>query len=684
MLFSLEWLRSLCALDDDAESVGAALTARGLTVDGISRHGEDHVLDVDVPANRPDCLGHLGVARELAAASKIAPAPRPTPLEGKGPETASMARVSIDDPDLCARYTARLVHDVRLGPSPDWVVQRLEACGLRSINNVVDASNLVMLELGNPIHFFDLERVGGALIRVRRAAQGETLTTLDGVERKLDTEMLVIADEQRPVALAGVMGGADTEIGISTLDVLIEAAWFLPASVRSTSRRLGLKTDASHRFERGVDPEGLVSAQEMAVRLLVELADGRPAAGMIDEFPRPIGPRKVILHQAQLPRLLGYDPGPEPTFDSLRSLELQPERLDSERIEITAPSWRVDLEREADLVEEVARHLGYDRVPTHTEGLPTVIAAGAQDAPESRTREVLSALGFHEAFGYAMIAENEDDPFVDSGVSPAIGLSNPIAETLAHLRRSILPGLLRAVDLNLRRGVRDVRLFEMGHVFLPRSEGEFPAESARVGLIWTGAGAPRHWSRPALEVDLQDVMGLIEHLLEALSPSTTFGREALALDAFQPGRSARWTTPGGRVVAWTGALHPSLEHELGQAAFLAEVDLDLLREDSADVPRYAALPKLTEVSRDLSLVVKPGIPYSRILGALEAVVPPVSVRFEAIDRYEGPPLEPGQSSLTVRATLTPSERTLREEEIDRYRRALIEALKRELEIDIRG
>jgi phenylalanyl-tRNA synthetase beta chain len=405
---------------------------------------------------------------------------------------------------------------------------------------------------------------------------------------------------------------------------------------------------------------------------------------MIDEFPRPIPPRKVILHQSQLPRLLGYDPGAEPTFESLRSLELRPERLDSERIEITSPSWRVDLEREVDLVEEVARHLGYDRVPTHTDGLPTVITAGAQDALESRTREVLSALGFHEAFGYAMIAENEDDPFVDSGVTPAIGLSNPIAETLAHLRRSILPGLLRAVDLNLRRGVRDVRLFEIGHVFIPRAKGEFPAESARVGLIWTGAGGPRHWSRPALDVELQDVMGLTEHLLQALRPSMAFEREPLELDAFQPGRSARWTDQGGHVVAWTGALHPSLEHELGQAAFLAEIDLDLMREAPAEVPHYTALPKLTEVSRDLSLVVKPGTPYSTILGTLASVAAPVPVRFETIDRYEGPPLEQGQSSLTVRATLTPSERTLREDEIDGYRRALIEALKRHLKIDIRG
>lgn len=684
MLFSLDWLRTLCSLDVDPDSVAAALTARGLTVDALSAIDGDHVLDVDVPANRPDCLGHLGVARELSAAFGTPLAPRPAPLEGEGDGVASAARVEIDAPDLCARYTARLVREVRLGPSPDWVVKRIEACGLRSINNVVDASNLVMLELGNPIHFFDLERLEGAMVRVRRATPGETLTTLDGVERKLDSEMLVIADQRRPIALAGVMGGADTEIGISTLDVLIEAAWFSPASVRATSRRLGLKTDASHRFERGVDPEGVVAAQEMAVRLLVELAEGRPEAGTIDAFPEPIPPAKLALNQAQLPRLLGYDPGPDETIESLRRLDLQPERIGPDRIEITVPSWRVDLEREADLVEEVARHLGYDRIPTHTEGLPTMIASAAGDVLETRAREILSTLGFHEAFGYAMIAEDEDSRFVDRDTARAIALSNPIAETLARLRRSILPGLLRAADLNLRRGVRDVRLFEIGHVFLPRDAGEFPDESARVGLIWTGAGKTPHWSGADGEVDLQDMMGMTEHLLRTLRPSMDFDRAAVELDAFQPGQSARWTTRSGSIAAWAGALHPALQQEFGQAAFLAEIDLGVLGGATAEVRRYRPLPKLTEVNRDLSLVVEPGTDYATILGTLNSVMAPVEVRFEVIDRYQGPPLEPGQSSLTVRATLTPTGQTLREGEIDGFRRALIDALKEQLNIEIRG
>jgi phenylalanyl-tRNA synthetase beta chain len=368
----------------------------------------------------------------------------------------------------------------------------------------------------------------------------------------------------------------------------------------------------------------------------------------------------------------------------LRRLGLQPERLDGHRIEITVPSWRVDLEREADLVEEVARHLGYDRIPTHTDGLPTQIVASGRDALENGCRDVLAAMGFHEAFGYAMVADREDSPYVEPGLAEAIRLTNPIAETLACLRRSILPGLVKAADLNVRRGVKDVRLFEIGHVFLPGTSGGVPDEHARVGLIWTGAGAPRHWSQPDAEVDLQDVLGLTEHLVSALRPSTAFTREATDLEAFQPGQAALWRTPSGRGAAWAGALDPALEEELGQRAYLAEIDLEVLRGIPSETPTYRSLPKLTRVSRDLAVVVPAGTSYAEILSTLGAVQSPAPVQFETVDRYEGPPLAPGESALTVRATLSPSDRTLLDEEIDGYRRALIEALKVERGIEIRA
>lgn len=299
MLASLKWLRELCPVEAADEEVVEALTSRGLTVDGVEARGPDRALEIDVPANRPDCLGHLGLARELSAAFGVARADPPPAATTAEEKVTSVVRVRIDEPEGCSRYTARLVRDVRIGPSPGWVAQRLEACGLRSINNVVDISNLVLLYTGNPIHFFDFDKIEEGLIRVRSAEEGERMVTLDGTEHRLTAEDLVIADARRAVALAGVMGGADSEIGEATSEVLIEAAWFQPQSVRRTARRLGLSTDASHRFERGVDPEGLPLAQELAVRWLAELAAGRPLSGMVDARREETVPGPVTLRLGQ-------------------------------------------------------------------------------------------------------------------------------------------------------------------------------------------------------------------------------------------------------------------------------------------------------------------------------------------------------------------------------------------------
>jgi phenylalanyl-tRNA synthetase beta chain len=500
VLFSLSWLRELCPVPGTEREIADRLTARGLTVDAIEVHGDDAALDVDVPANRPDCLGHLGLARELAAAHGLPLAPEPRAPEGTGSPLSGELRVEIDDAAACPRYTARLVRGVRVGPSPPWVRRRLELCGLRSINTVVDASNLVLLELGHPIHFFDWDRwrdgaSGPGALRVRFARAGETLVTLDGAERRLGPEDLVIADERRPRALAGVIGGADSGIGDDTRDVLIEAAAFAPRRVRATARRLGLATDASSRFERGVDAAGAERAQARAVGLLAELAGGRPAPGMLDAAPVAPTPRRLALSTERLARLLGYRPEDDETLGALTRLGLEPRRQDGSRIGVTVPSHRPDLEREADLIEEVARHLGYDRIPAIAP--PLVLAAPSDERRRlaSRARDRLAAAGFLEAFGYSMIAAGADADFVQPRTPPPLALTNPIAEPLAVLRRSLAPGLLRAVDSNLRHGTLDVRLFEIGHVFVARGPGLPPDEPLHAAIAWSGAARPRHRGR---------------------------------------------------------------------------------------------------------------------------------------------------------------------------------------------
>jgi phenylalanyl-tRNA synthetase beta chain len=676
MLISLRWLRELVSVEADAAEIAARLTARGLAVDGISPHDGDTVLDLDVPANRPDALGHVGVAREVAAAFGVRLAPRSPAAEGESLHGAPPVRVTIEAPELCGRYTARLVRGVTVRPSPAWVVDRLAACGLRSINNVVDASNLVLLELGQPVHFFDLRTLRGPEIRVRRARAGERLTTLDGIERALDPAMLIIADAERPVALAGVIGGAATEIRDATTDVLIEAAWFQPAAVRATARALGVSTDASHRFERGCDPEAPPVAQDLAARLLAELAGGRSEPGWVDVRALPAAERTRTVRLARAASLLGFAPSAEEASLALSLLGCDPQ-IRGGALEVTVPTWRVDLEREADLIEEIGRHLGYDRIPSRTPFAVPKAASGARGpALAEAVRDRMAALGFNEAFNYAMIGSGEDDAFAAAALPPQLALANPISETLGFLRRSLLPGLLRAADQNIRRGAADVRLFEVGGVFHARGRGELPDEPVHAGFAWSGAAATPHWSHPTRPADAWDAAGVIEDLLGLAAGPRRYTRRRGDLAGLHPGQSLAWLDDAQRPVAWCGPLHPALAGERGLAAplLLGEIDLDLAADHPAGPARYQAISRQPTTWRDLSLVLESGAEAGSVVSALAEIAAPAPVSMGWIDRYTGPPLSEGQAAMTLRVILHPLDRTLTDEEAEDYRSRLITAL----------
>lgn len=675
MLISVAWLRELVAVDADPAAIAAALTARGLTVDAVTEVRGDVVLDLDVPANRPDALGHLGVAREVGAAFGRPLSPRRDAPKAVGTPAEGAVTVTVEDPALCGRYTARIVRGVTVGPSPSWVVERLAACGLRSINNVVDASNLVLLELGQPVHFFDLAKVAGREIRVRAAREGETLVTLDGVERRLSTGMIVIADGRGPAALGGVMGGAGSEIGDATRDVLIEAAWFTPSAVRQTSRGLGLVTDASQRFERGCDPEAPAAAQDLSCRFLVELAGGQAAPGTIESRPVPSRTTRLHVRLARASTLLGYPPDPAEAESVLAAIELGPVR-DGDRISVTVPSWRVDLQREEDVVEEIGRALGYDRVPT---ALPREAPRASAHPPapiEDAARDRLASRGFHEAVSYAMIAPGEDDAFVLPSAPDPIPIVNPISASLSLLRRSILPGLLRSADQNARRGAADVRLFEIGRVFLGRRDGDFPDEPLRLGFVWTGSADTAHWSAPSRPADPYDAAGLVEDALALGGGAVRWKRERATLPALHPGRSVLWRGADARPLAWCGALHPSLAGSLGLASvpLVGEIDLDALGTGSQEPVTVGAVPHLPAAARDLSLVLDRKAVAGAIVDALSRVPAPAPATFTWIDRYEGPGLSEGEVAMTLRVILQPLERTLLDAETEGYRQALIGAL----------
>jgi phenylalanyl-tRNA synthetase beta chain len=674
MLISLRWLLELVPARVEAAEIGRRLTARGLTVDAVTVQGDDTVFDIDVPANRPDALGHLGIAREVAAAFGLLLTPRSSAPAGTAVPPA--VSVTILAPDLCGRYTARVVRGVTVGPSPAWVVRRLEVCGLRSINNVVDASNLVLLELGQPVHFFDLKTLTGPAIRVRRANPGESLRTLDGIDRTLAPEMLVIADDARPVALAGVIGGASTEISAATTDVLVEAAWFSPASVRSTARTFGLSTDASQRFERGCDPEAPPLAQDLAARLLAELAGGTPAAGGGDLRPSPPVVRKLTVRMARAASLLGYAPSMEDAVGALAALGLAPQ-VRGEVVDVTVPTWRVDLEREADLVEEIGRHLGYDRIPSRTpQGVPRSSPNARRLDLEEAVRDRLAALGFNEAFNYAMIGPGEDDAFVAAGSHSPLALTNPISETLGFLRRSLLPGLLRATDQNLRRGSADLRLFEVGGVFEARGAGELPSEPSHAGFAWSGPAAPPHWSGTSRAVDVWDAAGLIEDILSLAAGERRFQRERADLAGLHPGQSLLWRDDSLRRVAWCGRVHPEHAARLGlpSPVLLGEADLDRAASHPAEAAAYRAISRQPVTWRDLSLVIEPDAASGAVLAALALVASPAPVSMTWLDRYAGPPLAAGQVAMTLRVMLHPLDRTLHDAEVEAYRAELLGAL----------
>jgi phenylalanyl-tRNA synthetase beta chain len=673
---SLRWLREILPVDASPDAIAEALTGRGLPVDAVEPFGDDFVLDVDVPANRPDILGHRGVAREVRAAFGGRFEPQRIPPNRSGRPAAESIVVRIDDPARCSRYVAGVVRGVRVGPSPPWAVARLEACGLRSVNNVVDVSNLVMMELGQPVHFFDLAAIAGPEIRVRGSRPGERLVTLDGVLRELRDDTLVIADASRPVALAGVMGGAETEIHAGTTDVLVEAASFAPSAVRAAARGLGIVTDAAQRFERGSDPDAPPAAEALASALLCDLAAGTPAPAPVDVHPAPRPSRRSSVRLSRASALLGFSVTEDDAMAALGAVDLRPERSDPDTFSVLVPSWRVDLDLEADLVEEIGRHVGYDRVPDR---LPPGVASAPVNPPppfEEEVRDLLAGLGFHEAVSYAMIGAGEDLPFVPAGSPAALGLVNPITEGLAQLRRSLLPGLVRAAARNLRRGVDEVRLFEVGRVFVSRALGEFPAEPLRAAAVWAGAGDPPHWSRASRPADLYDAAGVVESLLAAARREGNFSREPDSRPGFHPGRSVSWRTPAG-TVAWCGEIHPDLRLSLDLPAtlFLAEIDLSLL-DSLPSAPRAVRpVPKVPAVRRDLSVVLERSTQAASLLERLRAVPAPEPVDVRIVDRYAGPPLDPGEAAVTVRVMLQPLERTLSEESIERYRQELVAAVR---------
>ena len=673
MRFSRNWLNELAPGLREKSDLEARLTMAGFAVEAVLGSADtgaaDEVLDIDVTTNRSDAMCHLGLAREAAALHDVPLEPPAATLPADRPMTPPDL-VTIGAPELCRRYVGVVVKGVGVGESPGWVQDRLRAIGLRPINNVVDATNLVLWESGQPLHAFDLATLRGGGVVVREAAAGETLRTLDGEARTLAAGMLVIADAERAVALAGVMGGQETEVTAATTDVLLESAWFDPQSVRRTARRLGMHTDASHRFERGVDPEGQLAAAERAAALLVEIAGAREVSVAADVRGAPLPSLQPIpLSSHRLDRFVGADVPRREVERLLSALGFRLAAAGEGQWRVSVPSWRrFDVLEEADLFEEVLRLHGFDRVA------PALPAIGGPDAPElpahrlrRRAREAVSGAGFAETVNWAFYGGEEDARFAPiSPAGPALRLLNPLSERHALMRRSLLPGLVESASFNRRRGLPAVRLYEVGHVFWRGGDGE-PGEADEVGLVLGGRlGNP--WQRET-ELDLFDLKGAVEELADALGRALE--ADPAEVEGFEPGRAARLRLAGaGEPIGVIGQVaepaeaYPLFAAELALGPFLP-----------LPPPPEAALPsRFPAVAVDLTLTHGVDVPWAALAAEIERRRPPELARFELENRYQGEGVPAGAVNTTIHFVYQLADRSLTQEEVNERQLALASAL----------
>lgn len=640
---------------------------------------KDTVIEVDLTPNRPDCTSVIGVAREAAAFSG---AVLKTPLDGKSfPEmgrTHDAFAVDVHDKD-CPRYTARLVKNVTIAPSPWWLRKHLLSIGLRPINNVVDITNYVMMEYGQPLHAFDFKLLAGGKIVVRKATDGERMNTLDGMERTLDSDMLMICDGKKPVAVAGVMGGENSEVNENTTEVLLESACFDPVSIRRTARKLNLGTDSSYRFERGVDPKLAPKALERAVELLVDLAGGEAVAGGIDHNEGVKEPITLNLRVSKTNDLLGYEFSAEELGSMLSSIELGVEKLDADTLAVTPPTFRIDLEREVDLIEEVARLKGYNEFP---QTLPIVpMSTAKQDADRLLRKDIsriMTSSGFNEAINYSFISPKhfdmlglaEDDP-----MRKTVALMNPLGEDQSVMRTTLLPGLLENVRHNINRQCPDIRLFEIGKVFYPRDELSLPEESQHLTAVVSGRRSPGtielHFGSE--KADILDLKGVVSQLVSELGlENIDFELAPQDVRPYSEKQSVFRLVSGLGILGECGKVRANTLKEFGikQSVYYLDFQIGLLLEQQKIRKNFTPLPKYPSVKWDIAVLVPDTVGAGGIVDAVNRTEEPLIECAELFDVYRGEPIKEGYKSVAITVTYRSHEQTLDDETVGKVHKKI--------------
>jgi phenylalanyl-tRNA synthetase beta chain len=660
------WLREFVDIKADDRQLAEDLTSAGIAVETVLEEHGATVYEMDLTTNRVDAMNHYGVAREAAAVYgaelKTFEPTLPTPKD------AANFPIVIEDAEGCARYTAQIIRGVKIGPSPERIVSRLELLGSRAINNAADATNYAINELGHPTHAFDLDLLAGGAIIVRRARAGETLKTLDGVDRKLSIDDLVIADAKKPVALAGVMGGFDSMITENTKNVLIESAWFDPAIIRRMAKRHGMHTDASHRFERGADWGITPVACDRVAELILETAGGELVGERIDAVARKIERAPITLRSSEVKRNLGIEIEPAETERILQSLGFGVSGTGSD-FSVTIPTWRLDVEREIDVLEELARIYGYNKFPNTLPSFTGAVRALPDEEKDTRVRQTMLALGYDEAISITFISADDAKTF---GGGEPLALANPLSEEAGYMRNSLVPGLLDMIGYNLNRGTSDVRLFEAGEVF--EKLGERHDEHRRLAFAATGNLAPHSVHGGAEPANFYHLKGDIEQLLSAFQHNKLYFDDKTP-DYFHPGRSAR-AVLDGETVARFGQLHPEVAaaRKLKQDVFLAEVMLERLYKHALRAPKYQRFSKFPAVGRDFSFFFDDTVTFERIHSAVEALGIAEMQSFAPVEVYRGDKVGAGKYSTLLHAEFQSQERTLRDDVVAQWSAQIVKAL----------
>ncbi len=704
MRLSPTWLREFVDLKVNDHQLADDLTLAGVAVESVQQRDGQTIFEMEITTNRPDAMNHYGVARECSAIYDVDLKPI-APILPKARAAAAPFPIEIQEPKGCARYTVRIIRNVKIAPSPEKLLERLRIEDHNGVSNVVDASNYTLMEMGHPTHAFDLDKLEGGKIVVRRAQQGEMLKTLDGVERKLTPDDLVIADAVRPVALGGIMGGLDSAISASTKNILIESAWFDPASVRKTARRLGMHTDASHIFERGADWGATPLACDRVAELVLQTAGGELEGEPVDVIAAHPIRHSLWLRHSEIVRHLGQEiptstvrrilgrlgfviakPSKEGFLHDFPVGNVSPEEAEALKEKVKAkiasqgvdpekdaavdlPTWRLDVEREIDLLEEIARIYGYNRFPNTLPSFSGGVIELPHAAKEEKVRSECLAMGYNEAISSSFSSPADAQAF--STAAP-VALANPLSEEQSAMRTSLVSGMLNMLSWNLNRGAGDVRLFEMGNIFSAATARTEERKMLCLGV--TGNAMPASVHMPGRPFSFFDLKGAVEVLL------SSFECGSLAFDSsasgyYHPGRSAR-AIVDGKLVAQFGQLHPDMAaaRKLKQEIYIAEVYLDQLFQLALRTPRYQPLSRFPAVDRDLSFLFDDSVTFQQIQSAVQRLNIAEMQSFRPVEIFRGGSVSQGKYSVLVRAEFQAVERTLRDDEVAQWSAQIIKAL----------